>query len=307
MTAPTCLEKGYTTHTCTRCSDNFVDTYVDALGHELIPHEGKDANCESIGWNAFDTCSRCDYSTYVEIPAWGHTPGEIVIENKIEATETENGSYDEVIYCTVCSKELQRTTKIINKLRPDTPVIPIFPVVRPIEDKLPFRDVYESDWYYDAVEYVYENGLMNGTGKYTFSPLDDTTRGMIVTILYRQSGSPKVSSDGKTWWSDARVWAMEYGVSNGTNMEGKITREQLAAMLYRYAKLQGCDVSARGNLNKFTDAAQVSDWATEAVQWAVGEGILGGRTNGTLDPKGLATRAEVAAMLMRFCKNVVQK
>lgn len=209
---------------------------------------------------------------------------------------SEKDGYGEHVY----DNSQDDTCNVCGAHRTVSPVIPVNPT-KP-DNTMPFRDVRESDWYYDAVEYVYENGLMNGTGLNTFSPLGDTTRGMIVTILYRQSGSPKVSSDKASWWSDTRVWAMENGISDGTNMDGKITREQLAAMLYRYAKLTGADVSARGDLSVFSDAAQSSDWALTAMQWAVGEGILSGRPNGTLDPKGLATRAEVAAMFMRFDK-----
>lgn len=170
-------------------------------------------------------------------------------------------------------------------------------------DNAPFDDVQDDDWYAEAVQYVYDNGLMIGTGMNEFSPNGQTTRGTMVTVLYRQCGSPSVNSDGKAWWSDARAWAMESGISDGTNMDDLITREQLATMLYRYAKQAGKDVSANGDLNKFTDCSSVSDWAIEAVQWAVGKGILIGRPDG-IAPKGLTTRAEVATMLMRFDREI---
>lgn len=160
-----------------------------------------------------------------------------------------------------------------------------------------FIDVKTGDWFYDAVEYVVENGLMNGVAPDQFAPQKETTRGMIVTILYREAGSPKVESDGKTWWSDARVWAMEEGISDGTNMDGSITREQLAAMLYRYAGSPAVD----GGLKGFADTAKVSDWAKDAMMWAVENGIIEGM-NGSLNPQGKATRAQVATMLMRFCE-----
>lgn len=170
----------------------------------------------------------------------------------------------------------------------------------------PFLDVKDSDWFAEAVQYVAEKGLMNGTSATKFSPSGDTTRGMIVTILYRQAGSPAVESDGAAWWSDARAWAMEKGVSDGTNMEAPITREQLAAMLYRYAGLQEADVSARGDLGAFADGGRVSAYAVEALQWAVAEGIVTGKTGGVIDPQAGATRAETAAMLMRFCENILK-
>ena len=160
-----------------------------------------------------------------------------------------------------------------------------------------FIDVKTGDWFYDAVEYVVENGLMNGVAPDQFAPQKETTRGMIVTILYREAGSPKVESDGKTWWSDARVWAMEEGISDGTNMDGTITREQLAAMLYRYAGSPAVD----GELKGFADTAKVSDWAKDAMMWAVENGIIEGM-NGSLNPQGKATRAQVATMLMRSCE-----
>lgn len=165
-----------------------------------------------------------------------------------------------------------------------------------------FVDVQPGGWFYDAVDFVAAMGLMNGTSSNTFSPELTTTRGMIVTILYRHAGSPSVISNGTEWWSDARVWAMENGLSDGTNMEGKITREQLAAMLYRYAAYRGMNTAARSDLGSFADADNVSDWAADAMQWAVAAGILNGKTGGCLDPQGNATRAEVAAMLQRFCK-----
>ena len=117
---------------------------------------------------------------------------------------------------------------------------------------------------------------------------------------------PAVESDGAAWWSDARAWAMEKGVSDGTDMEAPITREQLAAMLYRYAGLQEADVSARGDLGAFADGGRVSAYAVEALQWAVAEGIVTGKTGGVIDPQAGATRAETAAMLMRFCENILK-
>ena len=165
-----------------------------------------------------------------------------------------------------------------------------------------FIDVKTNDWFADAVQYVVDEGLMNGTSETTFTPNGDTTRGMIVTILYRQAGSPDVESDGATWWSDARVWAMENGISDGTNMDKAITREQLATMLYRYAELTGEDVSKTASLEDFQDADKVSSYAVEALEWAAGNGIVTGKTGSVIDPQAGATRAETATMLMRFCE-----
>lgn len=160
-----------------------------------------------------------------------------------------------------------------------------------------FVDVSTGDWFYDAVNYVCSNGLMNGTGNGAFSPNATTTRGMIVTILARMEGVD--TSKGDVWYEAGRQWAMENGISDGTNMDGQITREQLTAMLYRYAMHKGYDVSARADLDGFTDRELVSDWAMDAMQWAVGTGLVQGDGN-CLNPNGTATRAQAATMLMRF-------
>ena len=166
------------------------------------------------------------------------------------------------------------------------------------KDNLPFTDVTSGSWYYDGVKYACDNGLMNGTSANAFSPNADTTRSMIVTILARMEGVN--TSGGETWYARGREWSMGAGVSDGTNMDGKITREQLAAMLYRYAKLKGYDVSASADISGYTDASGVSGWATDAMRWAVSAGLINGRTATTLAPQGNATRAEVASILMRF-------
>lgn len=166
------------------------------------------------------------------------------------------------------------------------------------KDNLPFTDVASGSWYYDGVKYVCDNGLMNGTSANEFNPNANTTRSMIVTILARMEGVN--TSGGATWYARGREWAMGAGISDGTNMTGKITREQLAAMLYRYAKMKGYDVSASASLSGYTDASSVSGWATDAMRWAVSAGLINGRTATTLAPQGNATRAEVASILMRF-------
>ena len=166
------------------------------------------------------------------------------------------------------------------------------------KDNLPFTDVASGSWYYDGVKYVCDNGLMNGTSANEFNPNANTTRSMIVTILARMEGVN--TSGGATWYARGREWAMGAGISDGTNMTGKITREQLAAMLYRYAKMKGYDVSASASLSGYTDASSVSSWATDAMRWAVSAGLINGRTATTLAPQGNATRAEVASILMRF-------
>lgn len=186
----------------------------------------------------------------------------------------------------------------------DAPIIPVLPAIigkpsAPSTGSAPsFSDVSRSDWYYEGVKYVWEEGLMNGTGSRTFSPEANTTRGMILTMLARAEG---VNTSGTPWYAAGQKWAMDAGISDGTNMEGAITREQLAAMLYRYAKLKGYDVNASAELSGYADAASVSSYAAEAMRWAVAEGLIQGM-GGKLSPQATATRAQVATILMRFMK-----
>ncbi len=162
-----------------------------------------------------------------------------------------------------------------------------------------YSDVESGAWYADAVQYVAGKGLMNGTGNNQFSPNGLTTRGMIMTILARSAGVD--TSGGAVWYEKSMNWAKANGVSDGTNPTATISREQLAAMLYRYAGSPKTD----GKLDGFADADSVSAYAVGAMQWAVRNGIVNG-ANGKLNPKNNATRAEVAAILMRFCENIAK-
>ncbi len=187
----------------------------------------------------------------------------------------------------------------------DTPVRPVTPS-KPKNDKpttgSSFTDVPAGSWYEEAVNYVHEKGLMNGTSSNAFSPNANTTRGMIVTILARVEG---VNTNGTPWYAAGQKWAMDNGISDGTNMPGVITREQLATILYRYAKQKGYDVSKSAALTAFSDADKVNGYAAEAMQWAVAEGLLQG-SNGKLNPQGSATRAQVATILMRFMEKIAK-
>lgn len=163
----------------------------------------------------------------------------------------------------------------------------------------PYMDVQTNDWYFGAVQYVTENGLMNGTGN-GFEPNLATSRAMIWTILARMSGVNTAS--GGEWYAVAQQWAKANGVSDGTMPNGTITREQLAAMLYRYAVSKGMvKAPVTANLSIFADASSVSTYANEAMQWAVATGLINGM-DGKLNPQGSATRAQVATMLMRFAE-----
>ena len=184
------------------------------------------------------------------------------------------------------------------------------------EVKLPFTDVSTSDWFYNDVAFVYENGLFSGTDSRSFSPNASMTRAMLVTVLYRLEGEPTVT--GRSSFTDVRsgayyeksvIWAAANGIVTGTDStsfspDAKVTREQLAAILYRYAQYRKLDTDASAKLNSFTDADSVSAYASEALGWAVSEGLING-ASGKLMPKGDATRAQVAAILHRFVKNVL--
>ena len=181
---------------------------------------------------------------------------------------------------------------------------------------MPFTDVKEGDWFYEEVLYAYENGLMNGVGDNRFAPNSATTRGMLVTILYRLEGEPAVTGEagfddvGDTWYTDAVIWAAANDIVNGIGdnqfgPENTLTREQLVTMLYRYAQNKGYDVTASADLSGYPDAGQIQSWAQDAMTWAVAEGIVEGM-DGNLNPAGHATRAQIATILMRFCETVAE-
>lgn len=181
---------------------------------------------------------------------------------------------------------------------------------KPVEP-LPFVDVAAEEWYGDAVATVYAQGLMMGTAEDTFAPELVATRGMVVSILHRLAGSPTVSAEvfedvtADDWYGQAVAWAASEGIASGTSAEtfspnAAVTREQLAALLCNFAAQQRMDTTARSDLSSFDDAETVSDWAQDAVSWADAEGLLAGTSATTLSPQGEATRAQLAAMLVRF-------
>ena len=180
-----------------------------------------------------------------------------------------------------------------------------------------FTDVDTDDWFADAVQYMLDNGMMNGVTDTTFGPGTTTTRGMIVTILYRLEGEPDTTASSFTdaasgmYYADAVAWAQANSIVTGITEtifapDQAITREQMAAILYRYAQYKGYDVTASNDLSSYTDASQISAYATTAMQWANAEGLITGNTSTTINPKGNATRAEVATILMRFCENIAK-
>ena len=184
------------------------------------------------------------------------------------------------------------------------------------EEPLPFADVDEGDWYYKAVAWAWRNGLMDGVAEGRFDPEGGTSRAMVVTILWRLEGEPVVDgappftdvAEGE-WYAQAVRWAAGAGIVNGTgdttySPNDPVTREQFAAILYRYAAYKGYDVTGRADLSAFTDAGAVAGWAADAMEWSVAAGLINGVDDGILAPQDGAIRAQAAAMLMRFAKLV---
>ncbi len=179
-----------------------------------------------------------------------------------------------------------------------------------------FKDVKFGDWYHEAVDFAVKRGLFKGMTETTFEPNTPMTRGMLVTVLWRYEGSPEegknefVDVKAGNWYEKAVAWAAKNEIVNGVgngrfDPNGKITREQMAAILFRYSAYKEYDTDKRGDLSKFPDAAKVSGWAKDAYAWAVGEGLITGN-GGRLDPLGFATRAQVATILMRFIQNIAE-
>ena len=229
---------------------------------------------------------------------WGGEGAGVYVKNGAAATlitanitgNTKTGGEEDNITAPGGYKEYEPP---VDPVDPDYPLISILPA---LTKDLPFTDVTSTDWFYSDVKYAYETGLMTGTASDAFSPGAPVTRGMVMTILARREG---IRTDRYTpWYAAGCEWAKANGISDGTNPEAPVTREQLAAMLYRYAALKGRGLTAGENLN-FTDASDVSAYALPALQWATGEKILTG-SNGALNPQATATRAQLAAILHRY-------
>lgn len=201
--------------------------------------------------------------------------------------------------------------------QPGDPVDPpVDPVDPPVDIVNPFVDVAESDWFYESVMYVYSKGLMTGLTPTTFGPVINLSRAQFAVILWRMNGSPVMEYKAVfpdvpegTWYTDAVLWANLNGIITGYSHNGhfgsadNITREQMALMMYRYANAKSYDTSKKADFGSFKDAASVSEFAIDGMQWAVGNSIITGKDNGTaLDPQGNASRAECATIIMRFSK-----
>lgn len=192
-----------------------------------------------------------------------------------------------------------------------TMVLGILPAGTLAAGELPYSDLEPNAWYTEAVRYAHETGMMKGTGDGLFSPNATTTRSTVVTLLHRVEKTPEAKGEPfsdvvkGSWYAGAVAWASANGIVNGMgdgtfHPDDVITREQFAAILYRYAKFKGVDVSQKASLTQFTDADKISPFAKEAMAWAVEVGLISGLGNGLLDPLGGATRAQAAAILMRY-------
>ena len=259
-------------------------TYKGSSHHSSSTSNTVSASTASNGKVSLDksTAKKGDTVTVTVTPDAGYQLDKLTVTdakgNTVDVTKKSDGKYTFTM--------------------PDNKVT-ITPTFSKIEDTKPskngFDDVASSDWFADAVKYVSDKGLMSGTGSDKFAPSATTTRAMLMTVLARYAGED--TTGGATWYEKSMEWAKAKGVSDGTNPNANITREQLVTMMYRYAGSPKAD----GKLDSFSDAASVSTYAADAMQWAVANGIVNG-SNGKLNPQNNATRAEVAAILMRFCE-----
>ena len=266
--------------------------------------DGPDKNILSGSVSGNSVKAEADKKYTLTIPATNeNTLPHIKIKNPEAASKVEIKDDKSVVI----------TYDVAAAAAPIAPVAPVTPV--PGVSGLPFTDVTEADWFFDSVKYVYEKNLMNGLTATTFEPGKPTSRAMIVTILYRLEGSPLVIkehgfSDVKqgSWYEDSVAWAAANNIVTGYSAtefgpSNNITREQMAAIMYRYATYKNYDVSKKGDLTQFSDISTLSSYAAESMSWAVGTGIISGKGSGKLAPRAGATRAEAAAMLKRFCEN----
>lgn len=307
---------------CERCTQ----PYGDKLPHSMTHHDAVAADCktETNGNVEYWACSTCGKNYADElgtsaianiVVAWAHTwdAGVVTTEPTKEAEGVKTYT------CTVCG---DTKTEPIAKL-PSAVITPVGPSKDKDEENgeveltMSFADVTAADWFYDTIKYTYENGLMNGVSENNFAPYANTSRAMLVTILWRLEGEPAplgscqfVDVPAGAWYTEAVTWAAEKGIVTGLTAtefgpDANITREQFATILYRYAKnYKGYDVSVGEDTNilSYTDAMTVSEYAIPAMQWACGAGLING-IDGALQPAGFANRAQAATILARFCQN----
>jgi len=340
VVAPTCTEEGYTIYFCA-CGDEYNTDRVAALGHAWNEGAVTTEPTETETGIRTYTCERCAETKTEEIPAIGHTHS--YTESVIAPTCTEQGytvntcacggSYTEDYVAafghhwddgviTTSPTATQTGVKTYTCTRcgeTKTEAIPATGTSASCNGGAScpskrFKDVKASDWFHLSVDFAVSHGLFGGMSDTTFAPNTAMTRAMLVTVLWRYADKPNEGTNSFTdvksgqWYTDAVVWAADNGVVTGVgnnkfNPNGNITREQMAAILYRYANANGINTSASVSLNSFPDGNKVSAYAKDAICWAVAEGLING-SDGKLMPQGNATRAQVAAILMRFIQNV---
>ena len=312
------------------CDNDIKVTEKDGKYTAALPNETKDYTFKAdytgtdLYNNASDTCvvsvtykgsshhssSSSSSSTSNTVSASTASNGKVSLDKStakkgdtVTVTVTPNAGYqlDKLTITDAKGNTVDVTKKSDGKYTFTMPEgkVTVTPTFSKIEDTKPskngFDDVASSDWFADAVKYVSDKGLMSGTGSDKFAPSATTTRAMLMTVLARYAGED--TTGGASWYEKGMNWAKAKGVSDGTNPNANITREQLVTMMYRYAGSPKAD----GKLDSFSDSASVSTYAADAMQWAVANGIVNG-SNGKLNPQNNATRAEVAAILMRFCE-----
>ena len=304
--------------------DESTDIVSPWLPVTVAAPKSSDAGVSSITVAGFKAVAGANNSYTVTVP-YGtvvKTGSFVIVTNHSGAAVgalTQNGT---VWSFTVTAEDGVTTavyTVTVNTAALPEPITPGVDNKKPAskpEVKLPFTDVSTSDWFYNDAAFVYEKGLFSGTDSRSFSPNASMTRAMLVTVLYRLDGEPAVTGrssfadvSSSMYYENAVIWAAANSIVTGTGSttfspDAKVTREQLAAILYRYAQYKKLDVRAEAKLSSFTDAASVSGYANAALSWAVAEGLVNG-ASGRLMPKGDATRAQVAAILHRFVENVM--
>ena len=252
-----------------------------------------------------------DTVTVTVTPADGYKTGTVTVTdksgNKVSVSGSDNKYTFKMPASNVTVKVTYEKTAAVQQ-----PTQPAQPTV------LPFKDVKADRWSYSAIKYAYDNKLFSGTSANEFGPADDMTRGMLVTVLYRLAGEPAVNGDAGfadiksgDWYAKAVAWAKANNIVSGVSASEfapnkDVTREQMAAILYRYASYKSYSTAANGSISGFNDNANVSAFAKDAVSWAVGEKLISGTGNNTLAPKGNATREQVAAILQRFAENIAK-
>ncbi|MGM9599431.1 MAG: S-layer homology domain-containing protein [Faecousia sp.] len=324
VSAPTCTEKGYTTHTCSSCGDSYKDTYTDALGHSWDDGVITTKPTETTEGVKTFTCSRCGATKTESVPVLDHTHTYTPAVTAPTCTAQGYTTY-------TCSCGDSYVTDYVGALGHDFvdgvctrcgEDDPNYEPPAPVDPCDGYTDINRNGWYHEAADFVISRGLMGSTktNALTFEPNTPCTRSMIVMILYNIAGTPDVSYTAKfpdvpdgQWYTKAVMWAYQNGIVSGYDNgkfgpNDKVTREQMAVVLKGYADFIGKDTSKTADLSKFPDGNKAT-WSKPYISWAVAEGLINGKAqNGKtyLDPQGVATRAEVAALIRGFVLNILK-